>query len=69
MTDRAIEAAFTGKSIAGPMRTRILKAVNRILKQKKQEPVQLGALFDLPAKGGAAVQASEAHGLRVEPHA
>lgn len=59
VTDRAIEAAFTGKAIAGPVRTRILKAVNKILEQKKKEPVQLSALFDLPAKGGAASEASE----------
>jgi hypothetical protein len=34
------------------MKTRILKAVNHILEQKKQEKVDLRALFELPVKGG-----------------
>ncbi|MBK8256499.1 MAG: hypothetical protein IPK82_28000 [Polyangiaceae bacterium] len=46
VTDRAIKAALVGKSVSGPMKTRILKAVNRVLEQKKQDQVELGALFE-----------------------
>jgi hypothetical protein len=53
---------MTGKEVSGPMKTRILKAVNHILEQKKQEKVDLRALFDLPKKGGAAAPAAEAEG-------
>lgn len=53
VTDRAIKAAMTGKEVSGPMKSRLLKAVNHILEQKKQEKVDLRALFELPVKGGA----------------
>ncbi len=53
VTDRAIAAAIAGKKVSGPMKTRILKAVNHILGQKKQEPVDLRALFDMPRKAAA----------------
>jgi hypothetical protein len=56
VTDRAIKAAMTGKEVSGPMKTRILKAVNHILEQKKQEKVDLRALFELPKKGTAATE-------------
>jgi hypothetical protein len=45
VTPRALSAALTGKTVAGPMKTRILRAVNRVLEQKKQEPVTLDVLF------------------------
>lgn len=45
LTPRALGAALSGKSISGPQKTRILRAVNRILEQKKQEPVALDVLF------------------------
>jgi hypothetical protein len=38
--------AFAGKPLSGAAKTRILRAVNRILEQRKQEPVALSALFD-----------------------
>ncbi|MBI4704899.1 MAG: hypothetical protein HY744_27660 [Deltaproteobacteria bacterium] len=38
--------ALAGKKISGPAKTRILRAVNRILGQKKQPAVALGALFE-----------------------
>lgn len=53
LTQRAIDAAIQGKDISGPSKTRLLKAVNKILEQKKQDPVTLYALFDLPKKGGS----------------
>ena len=51
VTPRALTAALTGKEVAGPAKTRILRAVNHVLAAKKQEPVDLRALFELPKKG------------------
>jgi hypothetical protein len=45
VTDRAIQAALAGGDLSGPTKTRILKAVNHLLEQKKQEKVELKALF------------------------
>jgi hypothetical protein len=45
VTPRAIEAAMSGGAISGPTKTRILRAVNRLLEQKKQEQIDLRALF------------------------
>lgn len=46
VTDRAMTAALAGQQISGPQKTRILRAVNHLLTQKKQEQVELSALFD-----------------------
>jgi hypothetical protein len=45
VTQRAIDAALEGKPISGPQKTRVLRAVNAILEQKKGSPVELSALF------------------------
>jgi hypothetical protein len=45
VTPRALNAALTGGTIAGPAKTRIVRAVNYLLAQKKQEAVDLRALF------------------------
>jgi hypothetical protein len=45
VTHRAIDAALVGKAVSGPTKTRILKAINHLLEQKKQEKVDLRALF------------------------
>lgn len=45
VSQRQIEIAFAGGSVAGPAKTRILRAVNHLLEQKKAEPVDLRALF------------------------
>jgi hypothetical protein len=45
VTDRAISAALAGKPVSGPTKTRILKAVNHLLEQKKQDKVEPKALF------------------------
>jgi len=60
ITSRALESALQGKPISGPARTRLLRAVNRILEQKKQDQVTLWTLFDLPKKGAAAEPAEPA---------
>jgi hypothetical protein len=45
VTQRAMDAAMKGGAVSGPTKTRILKAVNYLLEQKKQEKVELKALF------------------------
>jgi hypothetical protein len=45
VTQRAMDAAMKGGTLSGPTKTRILKAVNHLLEQKKQEKVELKALF------------------------
>ncbi len=53
VTQRAIAAALLGKVISGPQKTRILRAVNHLLEQKKQGAVELSALFTPPPKKAA----------------
>lgn len=45
VTERALDAAMTGKSVSGPSKTRIVRAVNALLEQKKLEKIDLRALF------------------------
>lgn len=45
VTPRALDAAMKGGDISGPTKQRILRAVNHLLKQKKQEKVELRTLF------------------------
>ena len=45
VTPRALEAALSGGTLSGPTKSRILRAVNHLLEQKKQEKVELKTLF------------------------
>jgi pyruvate/2-oxoglutarate dehydrogenase complex dihydrolipoamide acyltransferase (E2) component len=45
VTQRAFDAAVAGKAISGPQKTRMLRAVNAVLEQKKGAAVELTALF------------------------
>lgn len=45
VTQRALDAAVAGRPITGPTKTRILRAVNRIIEQRKGQPVDIRALF------------------------
>jgi hypothetical protein len=45
VTRRLLTAATEGGKLSGPGKTRLLRAVNRILEQKKQDPVDIRALF------------------------
>jgi hypothetical protein len=45
VTQRGIDAALAGKPVSGPTKTRILRAVNHLLEQKKQAKVELKTLF------------------------
>jgi hypothetical protein len=44
-TPRALAAAAAGKPISGPAKTRLLRAVNRLLEQKKKSATDLKSLF------------------------
>jgi hypothetical protein len=46
ITQRAIDAVLAGKEVSGPVKTRILRALNHVLEQKKQEKIELAAIFD-----------------------
>ena len=45
VTPRLMEAATEGKPVAGPAKTRLLRAVNHILAQKKKPAVELKTVF------------------------
>ncbi len=42
---RLLRDATAGKPVTGPEKTRLLRAINRLLEQKQQPPVDLRALF------------------------
>jgi len=45
ITQRLVDSALAGKVISGPAKTRLLRAVNHVLAQKKQAPLDLRAMF------------------------
>ena len=45
ITPRSLKAALTGGPLSGPVKTRILRAVNHLLEQKKTDKVDLRVLF------------------------
>ncbi|HEX5100282.1 MAG TPA: hypothetical protein VFV94_12320 [Polyangiaceae bacterium] len=45
VTPRLVAAATEGKPVAGAAKTRLLRAVNRILEQKKKPAVDLRSVF------------------------
>jgi hypothetical protein len=45
ITPRLIDAASNGKPVGGPAKTRLLRAVNRVLEQRKKPAVELKAVF------------------------
>lgn len=45
VTGRALAAALSGGKLSGPTKTRLVRAVNHMLEQKKQEQVSLRDLF------------------------
>jgi hypothetical protein len=45
VTERLLREARAGKKLPGAAKTRLLRAVNRLLEQKKKSPVDLRALF------------------------
>jgi hypothetical protein len=45
VTDRALQAALSGGKLSGPTKTRLVRAINHLLEQKKQAQVGLRELF------------------------
>lgn len=45
-----LNRVIAGEAVSGPTKSRVLRAVNRILEQRKQDAVTLGDLFDAPSK-------------------
>ena len=45
VTPRLIAAVTAGKPVSGPQKTRLLRAVNHLLQQKKKDAIDLRALF------------------------
>ncbi|HEV8550428.1 MAG TPA: hypothetical protein VGQ57_15395 [Polyangiaceae bacterium] len=45
VTPRLIAAATAGKPVAGAAKTRLLRAVNRVMEQKKKPAVELKSVF------------------------
>ncbi len=45
VTPRLLAQALAGKPVTGPAKTRLLRAVNRLLEQKKKDPADLRKLF------------------------
>ncbi len=57
VTPVGLQNAFADKRLSGPAKNRILRAVNAVLGQRKKDPVELDALFDLaPAKADKAAE-------------
>jgi hypothetical protein len=50
ITQRAIDAVLAGKTVSGPVKTRILRALNHVLETKKQEKIELAAIFEPTAR-------------------
>jgi hypothetical protein len=44
-TGRSLAAATAGKTLSGPSKTRLLRAVNHVLEQKKKSATDLKSLF------------------------
>jgi len=45
VTPRSFKTALEGGAVSGPTKTRILRAINHLLEQKKQEKIDLHAIF------------------------
>jgi hypothetical protein len=45
VTQRLIDAVSVGKPVSGPAKTRLVRALNRVLEQKKKTVVELRAIF------------------------
>src|SRR5687768_12510892 len=45
ITPRLLQAAASGGPLSGAQKTRLLRALNRVLEQKKKEPVDIRKVF------------------------
>jgi hypothetical protein len=59
VTDVSLRKALAGKDLSGATKTRILRAVNKVLEQRKKGTASLADLFDAPKPGAKKAAASE----------
>jgi hypothetical protein len=59
LTPPGVDRALRGDRVSGPMKTRILRAVNSVLEQRKKDAVALDNLFDPPPPKAEAPAASD----------
>jgi hypothetical protein len=45
VTPRLLQQAQAGSKLSGPQKTRLVRALNRVLEQKKKEPVDIRKVF------------------------
>jgi hypothetical protein len=45
ITPRLLQVVEAGGPVSGPQKTRLLRALNRVLEQKKKEPIDLRKVF------------------------
>ncbi len=45
VTPRLLATVTAGSAVTGPAKTRLLRALNRVLEQKKKKPVELKTIF------------------------
>jgi hypothetical protein len=45
LTPRLLATVTAGNPVTGPAKTRLLRALNRVLEQKKKKPVELKSIF------------------------
>jgi hypothetical protein len=50
VSEATLGKALAGQAVSGPTKTRVLRAVNHILEQRKQSAVSLADLFEAPKK-------------------
>jgi len=62
VTEVGLNSALEGDKVSGPMKSRILRAVNRVLEQKKKDPVTIDTLFDVPPQNPPKPKAEEGEG-------
>ena len=59
VTDVSLRKALAGKDLSGATKTRILRAVNRVLEQSKKGTASLEDLFDAPTPTAKAAASDE----------
>jgi hypothetical protein len=45
VTQRLLDSALAGKAISGPQKQRLVRALNRVLEQKKKDSIDFRAVF------------------------
>jgi hypothetical protein len=59
VTKVGLDRALAGGDVPGPQKTRILRALNHILAQRKKDAVTIDAIFDVPVQNPPKPKAAE----------